>query len=74
MPVNVSEVSAKVMGAALARYQLSVAAATSNFGLTPRKFLFYDRWHYYQARGGGGVCAIRWKEELGRGGAGPQGA
>lgn len=37
------------MGAALARWKLGVADSPYNEGLSPKKFLFYDRYHYYQA-------------------------
>lgn len=46
------------MGAALARWKLGVAESPFNEGLTPKKFLFYDRYHYYQASSRAG-CAGR---------------
>lgn len=48
--VDAAGIQAKVMGAALARWQMGVASAPSNKGLKPSKFRFYDRDHYYQVR------------------------
>lgn len=64
---DAAAVEAKVFGAALARWQMGVADAPSNKGLKPQKFNFYDRDHYYQARGRGGEGFER-RERTGEGG------
>lgn len=52
----VASVARAAFGAAVANWQLSVAAAPANRGLRPQKLVVNGRAHYYQARAGGLGC------------------